>query len=50
MATGKEFYSKKDVISCAETEEIFHGTPQRRSNEDKKFPNDKIDLVSFMVY
>ncbi|XP_022881244.1 methyl-CpG-binding domain-containing protein 13-like isoform X5 [Olea europaea var. sylvestris] len=46
VATGKEFYSKKDVISCAETEEIFHGTPQRRSNEDKKFPNDKIDLLS----
>lgn len=46
VATGKEFYSKKDVIGCAKTGEIFHGTPQPRSNEDNMSPNDNIGLTS----
>ncbi|KAL2517075.1 Uncharacterized protein Adt_13322 [Abeliophyllum distichum] len=46
VATGKEFYSKKDVIGCAKTEEICHDALQTRRNEDNKSSNDKIGLTS----
>ncbi|XP_022892835.1 uncharacterized protein LOC111407531 isoform X3 [Olea europaea var. sylvestris] len=40
-ATGTKYYSKKDVLRCAERENVCHDTPQATSIEDNKLSDDK---------
>ncbi|PIN27228.1 hypothetical protein CDL12_00021 [Handroanthus impetiginosus] len=43
-ATGKKYHSKKDVLSCAMTDNGHLGTPQRADGDDNRLSsNNKID-------
>ncbi|CAA2966688.1 methyl- -binding domain-containing 5-like isoform X2 [Olea europaea subsp. europaea] len=41
LATGTRYYSKWDVLRCAERENVCYDTPQATSIEDNKLSDDK---------
>ncbi|CAI9759402.1 unnamed protein product [Fraxinus pennsylvanica] len=44
-ATGTKYYSKRDVLHCAERENVCHDTPQATSIEDNKLSDDNTGSI-----